>query len=139
MDFWGKIVAAAIEVEPKPDPSYLSLRILESEWETIVKDKDRYLPQLITLGSNLISETSLDELARRVKACWGVSMSAFKSDATKQTATLPNRNFRFQYSILMAVDIIARAKTRSNKSRVRTPCLICVPQGIGTAWPWGVN
>ena len=33
MDFWGKIVAAAIEVEPKPDPSYLSLRILESEWE----------------------------------------------------------------------------------------------------------
>ena len=82
--FWEKVAAAAIEVSDKADPSSLALRLLESEWETIAKQKDIYLPQLIALGSDFISETSLDELAKRVKATWDTNISAFKSDATKR-------------------------------------------------------
>ena len=61
----------AIEVSDEEDPSSLALRLLEQEWETIEKQKDVYLPKLIDLGGDLISETALDELAKRVKESFG--------------------------------------------------------------------
>ena len=82
MEFWQRIIAEAVEVSTKADPSMLAVRLLTPELPAVAKSqsRDEYETRIIKLAGQL-SPVALDKLAREAKKHLALSIGAFKQAA----------------------------------------------------------